>query len=248
VTLDNPTPQPIRYRVVVDGRDHEVVVAAYSVERVPVAIDEDRELQIVVMAPDATELARTTVRRDCERPRATVALDCSTSSAVFTLANDGATSTLVALVFDGKVAVAVPVAGGQQAVVARVPVIEDRTIDVAARSGDVELVARRLTVDCQPPPDDRGNEPPTTGTPTPPTPTPPQVTASSTPPAQVLGVSARRDSSAPVSLAGGTLPTTGSDPFALVIAAGWLLILGGFCLVWSERRTESGFGAPVRRR
>ncbi len=245
VMLDNPTPQPIRYRVVVDGVDTEVVVEAHRVERHAVAIDEDTERLIAVVAPDATELARATVRRDCELPRATVALECSSSSAAFTLANDGATSTLVALVLDGEIAVVVPVAAGQQAVVARVPVVEDRTVDVAARSGDIELVARRLTVDCQPPPDDPGNEPPATGTPPPPT---TRLTTPSTPPAQVLGVSVPRTSSSAVAGAGGTLPTTGTDPRALVNVAGWLLTLGGLLLIRSARHEESGFGAAAMRR
>jgi hypothetical protein len=246
VMLDNPTSEPIRYRVVVDGIDTEVVVGAYRVERHAVAIDEDTERQIAVMAPDAGELARATVRRDCERPRATVALDCATSSAAFTLANDGSTGTLVTLVLDGRIAVAVPVAAGRQGLVALVPVVEDRTVDVAARSGGIDLVSRQLTVDCEPPPDDSAKEPPTTGTPAPPP--PPPVATPSPPAAQVLGVSVRQPSSAPVSRAGGTLPTTGTDPFSLVIAAGWLLTLGGFFLIWSVRRTESGFGAAAMRR
>ena len=242
VILDNPTPEPMRYAVVVDGLANEVAVGAHRLERVSVPVDEHLTREIVVQTADATELTRFTIRADCERPRATVTTECASRSLVFTLANDGPTETMVDLLIDGSAIVSIPVPGGGDDITVRLDLGEDQTVVASAASSGVELTSRRLTLDCLPPTVIEPGAPPAL---TPTAPVSLLVQTPAVPRTQVLGVSVRRTASA-----GATqpLPVTGWDPRGLLVVAGLLFTLGGAFLVMSAGRETTGFGTAMARR
>lgn len=223
VVLDNPTPDPIDYIVVVDGTPAVVEVGAFRMEKVNVSLDEDTTSVLKVLGSDAAELVRVEVRRDCERPRASVALDCASGTVAFTLDNDGSMAAMIDLVLDGTVMVSIPVQGGEQ-VVAHLDVVEDRQVDVAARSGGTDLVAVQLDVDCVPSP--AIVTPP--ATPASPTVAPPKRVT------QVQGVSVTRSATLPLTRTGGTLPKTGSDVAGSISFGSLLLALGAACLTMAN--------------
>lgn len=239
VVLDNPTPTPIVYGVVVDGVRSEVTVAGFSLERRAVPIDEGAGREIVVTDGNQNELARARVVRDCERPRATATIECSTSTVAFTLANDGPNDAMVELLLNGRMKVAVPVAGGERTV-ARLQVGNTADLVASARSAGVELFRTQLSANCRPP------TPPPPPPPAPPaSPAPPTRSVATPPPSavvggpQVLGVSFARGAS-PGPAGTGRLPTTGIDPLGQVRLAVALIALGAMITLGGRVRTLSG--------
>jgi hypothetical protein len=227
VVLDNPTPTPLDYVITVDGGPRVVTVAAFSIERVAVPIVENTSRQIVVHGGGTTELARADVPRDCERPQAVVSLECASRSVAFTLTNDGSLRSTVELMIDGRVVVSIPVDGGGRAV-ARLDLAEDQTAVAAARSAGVELVSRRVTLDCQPATEPLAPKPPApTVKPAPPAAKPTTEPAAPASPTQVLGVSFGKGDGTTFEKPSATMPVTGFDTHGLVQLALLLLVSGG---------------------